>query len=164
MTEHITWGEYLPAPISLLNAFDLIYLTPRSGTGKTLPALSMAHPYVSGKTTLTILPMVAIHEQHLHRCASSNISCVTWSSRLSDTNSSAMVLVPVELSDRRLFRLDLLVCIFVERPIYSREFPRCYGHCSLVGWAWSPSSQFSFPSPVNLSSPDALVPSFTRLF
>jgi len=84
--------------------------------------LLMAHSYDNGKTTFVLLPMLSMHEQYLHRCALLNIQCTTWTPRLSDINSPAIVLVPVELSEshtfrdyaRRLFGLDLLSRIFID--------------------------------------------------
>jgi hypothetical protein len=83
--------------------------------------LLMAHSYDNGKMTFVLLPMVSMHEQYLHRCALLNIQCTIWTPHLSDTNSPAIVLVPVELSEshtfwdyaRRLCGLDLLSHIFI---------------------------------------------------
>lgn len=69
-----------------------------------------------------MLPMLSMQEQYLHRCTSLNIQCTTWTSRLSETNSPAIVLVPVELTEwyifrdytRRLFGLDLLSRIVID--------------------------------------------------
>jgi hypothetical protein len=82
----------------------------------------MAHSYSIGKTTLVVLPMLSMHEQYIHRCALLNIPCNTWTPRLSETNSPAIVLVPVELTQshifreysRRLFGLSLLSRIFLD--------------------------------------------------
>jgi superfamily II DNA helicase RecQ len=82
----------------------------------------MAHLYDNGKTTLVVLPMLSMHEQYLHWCTLQNILCDNWSPHMSETNSPAIVLVPVELSEsqlfrdyaRRLFGLDLLARMFID--------------------------------------------------
>jgi hypothetical protein len=89
------------------NCSTVLSLSELIGSGKTLPILLCASAFDGGKTTVLILPLLAMHDEYLGRAQKCRLTCETWSHRALPTSSPQLLLVAVEYGHWTKLRIYL---------------------------------------------------------
>jgi superfamily II DNA or RNA helicase len=82
-------------------------ITP-TGSGKTMPGLLASKSFDRGRTTVWILPILAMHEQYLNRCRRYRLTCDKWHPSSTVPNTPQNLLVTIEATESERFHQFLL--------------------------------------------------------
>ncbi|KAF7768400.1 hypothetical protein Agabi119p4_7643 [Agaricus bisporus var. burnettii] len=95
----------------------IVYISP-TGSGKTTPPLLAAKSFDQGRSTIFLLPLLAMHVQYKHAALNFELNVESWSPKTSSLAPPTLILATIDIAAYKIFKT--YIHILVQKNLLAR--------------------------------------------